>query len=401
MRVVIVGGGVAGTTAAEELKKQDPSLEVVLISEEPLALYSRVLLPHYIKGKVPRERVFLKKESWYEENNIEWLPGISVTSLDPDNAFVSLSDGRELPYDRLIIATGGDVRHLPFDLRGVSYFRNLDDTEHMLQLLNETPSGSPAVVYGGGFIACEYIDLFAYRSLPTTICFRGKHFWNSVLSNESGELINNHLKKNGVTVLPDTVLEKVLGEKELTGVITSNGELPAKILGVGMGIELDRSWIEKAGVECNRGIKTNEFFETNLPNIYAIGDAVEFYDPTVERSIQAGNWLSAIVHGRTVAKTITGNREEIKLVSSYSTNALGLEMIFIGDTNREAADKVVLRGKTEDTGITELFIRSGCLVGAVLLGRNSDRAPLTKWIQSKEQIESHLDRIQNPNEPLV
>jgi len=176
MRVVIVGGGVAGTTAAEELKKQDPSLEVVLISEEPLALYSRVLLPHYIKGKVPRERVFLKKESWYEENNIEWLPGISVTSLDPDNAFVSLSDGRELPYDRLIIATGGDVRHLPFDLRGVSYFRNLDDTEHMLQLLNETPSGSPAVVYGGGFIACEYINLFAYRSLPTTICFRGKHF---------------------------------------------------------------------------------------------------------------------------------------------------------------------------------------------------------------------------------
>src|SRR6188474_1489970 len=103
MRVVIVGGGIAGTTAAEELRKLAPAAEITIVSEERHPVYSRVLLPHYLKGKVPRERVFLKKEEWYAEQKIEWLVGTRVDACDPKNAFVTLSDGRELPYDKLLI----------------------------------------------------------------------------------------------------------------------------------------------------------------------------------------------------------------------------------------------------------------------------------------------------------
>ena len=154
MNYVIIGGGVAGTTAAEELRKRDASAEITLVSEEQHPLYSRVLLPHYLKGKVPRERIFLKKETWYAEQNIEWLTGITCVHLDPRNKCVGFSDGRELPYDKLLIATGGEVRAIDHDLRGVSYLRTLDDADHLVQLLSEASTSVRAGIFGGGFIAC-------------------------------------------------------------------------------------------------------------------------------------------------------------------------------------------------------------------------------------------------------
>ena len=88
MKYLIIGGGVAGTTCAEELRKRDSQAEITILSEEHHPLYSRVLLPHYIKGKIPRERVFLKRDTWYGEQNIEWMPGVSAQHLDPKNKFV-------------------------------------------------------------------------------------------------------------------------------------------------------------------------------------------------------------------------------------------------------------------------------------------------------------------------
>ena len=141
MRYLILGGGIAGTSAAEELRKRDAAAEIAIVSEEQHPVYSRVLLPHYVKGKIPRERVFLKKETWYGEQNIEWLTGVRATNIDVKNQSVALSDGRELPYDKLLIATGGEIRTLPFERRGVAYLRTIDDTDHLLQLLGERTVG--------------------------------------------------------------------------------------------------------------------------------------------------------------------------------------------------------------------------------------------------------------------
>src|SRR3989338_5054567 len=126
MRYIIVGGGAAGSTAAEELRKLAPAAEIILIDQEQHRFYSRVLLPHYLIRQIDREKVFLKKESWYQEQKIEWLPGLSVVSLDTKNKHVVLSDGRELPYDKLLIASGLEPRLLEQDMCGVSYLRTLD-----------------------------------------------------------------------------------------------------------------------------------------------------------------------------------------------------------------------------------------------------------------------------------
>lgn len=387
MHYLIVGGGVAGTTCAEELRKRDASAQITILSEEQHPLYSRVLLPHYMKGKIPRERVFLKRETWYVEQNIEWHPGVLAQHLDVRNKFVGTSDGREYTYDKLLIATGGEVRPLEEDMRGVSYFRTLDDADQFLQLVTEQGNQARGMVYGSGFIACEYINLFKHFSIPMAVAYRGPHFWTHSLLPEAGELIAHTVGANGVEVLENTPLQSLKGDTELRGIVTRHGEHHATILGVGIGIEPDFSWLRDAGIEVGAGVKANEFLETNVPDVFTAGDVAEFFDPILGRQIQIGNWMNAMSQGRTLAKTMTGERTRFQLVSSYATNVLGLEIIFVGDVEKAAAEKIELIGSLETGGITQVFERDGRVVGAAIIGRNKDRAPITKAIQEKTNIQ--------------
>ncbi len=376
MHHVIVGGGVAGTTAAEELRKLDANADITVVSEEEHPLYSRVLLPHYVKGKVPRERVFLKKETWYQEQNIEWLRGMRVESLDVRNKHVVLSDGRELPYDKLLIVTGGDVRTIPGDSgEQVSYFRTLDDADHLHWLFDRSQEGDTAAVYGGGFIACEYINMFAHFHRPLSVGLRGPWFWSRVFDEQTGELVNEWMRTHGVNVVTN------IGFDEFSTPPLHHSTTPT-ILGIGVGITPDFSWIKEAGIETNIGVRADEFLRTNIPDIFTAGDIAEFYDPIVKRHINVGNWMSAMTHGRVVAKNMLGEAVPVKLVSSYATNVLGLEMIFVGDVDRGAADEVLVKGSKLAGGITQLFVRGGVVVGATIVGRNADRAVVTKAIES-------------------
>ncbi len=388
MRYVIVGGGIAGTTAAEELRKLQPDAEITIVSEEQHPVYSRVLLPHYLKGKVPRERVFLKQPDWYEKNNIEWLTGTRVEKLDVKNNFVALSEGREIEYDKVLIATGGEVLPIGEDLRGVSYFRTVDDADHLLQLVGERAADARAAIYGGGFIACEYLNFFAQEKIPTTIAFRGPHFWSRIFDAESGKLLNDHLRAGGVEVITDagSGLELV-GDQHLTAIKLPTGQtIPCSILGVGVGIKTELEWIRDAGVEVDHGVKANEYLETNAPNVYAAGDNAEFFDVVVGHHRLVGNWMNAQMQGRMVAKSMAGERTPFRLVSSYATNALGLEIIFVGETDRSQTDEIVVRGSAEAKGVTQVFLKNHKVVGATILGRNKDRAPITKLVNDQSDV---------------
>lgn len=381
MTYVIVGGGVAGTTAAEELRKLEAGSEIVLISREQHPLYSRVLLPHYIKGKIERERVFLKKESWYQENKIEWLRGLEVVKCDPKNKFVELSDGRELPYDKLLIASGNEPRVLEAEQRGVNYLRSLDDADHLIQLLNERKKDTKAAIYGGGLIACEYLNLFVAHDLPVTIALRGKHFWSRNLNDEAGEFLNNHLRNQAVSVIPEAKFLGVEGDKELLAMKLDKQDVPCGILGIGVGVESDLSWIKEAGIETQRGVRVNEFLETNTPDVWAIGDVAEYFDVLAGRHIMFGNWQKAMSQARVAAKSMTGEKTQYVQVPSYAMEVLGLDITFVGDVEIAAADQVLMRQGNDGKGPTLMLMRNDKLVGAVIMGRNEDRMPLTKVIE--------------------
>ncbi|MBI2551391.1 FAD-dependent oxidoreductase [Candidatus Uhrbacteria bacterium] len=386
MNHLIIGGGIAGTTAAEEIRKKDKEASITLVSEEFHPLYSRVLLPHYLKGKIPRERVFLKKESWYAEQNIDWMVGITALKLDAKNRFVALSNGRELPYDKLLIASGMDVRPLFGNLPGVMYLRTLEDADEILEQTNPTSlpptSHLPALVYGGGFIACEFINYFTNIGWPVRVAHRGSQFWEKFLLPEAGALIRTHLEANGVEVLPHMPEPEVAGKDRLESVSFNGKAMPCRALGVGIGLRPDWQWALENGVKVDRGVVVNEFLETDVEDIFAAGDIVQFQDIVTRRSIQVGNWMNAIMQGRVAAANMLGEKKPFRLVSSYATDLLGMTIIFIGDTEKAAADKVEIEAKPLENGLIQRHFRNGVLVGAVLMNQNKERAILTKQIDT-------------------
>ena len=387
MRYLIIGSGVCGTSAAEELRKIDADAEITLISTETHRLYSRVLLPRFVKGVLPRERCFLKKETWYEEQNIRCVFGVFVNELNVNEQTVSTSDGQTFSFDKLLLATSGNLLKFPDKLHGISYLRTIDDADELINLLAECADlpeeKRRAGIVGGSFIAVEYINFFAQHKIPTDLFMLEKTFFGSALDDESFAVLQAKIEAEGIRLHTNTSVKKLLGTNHLEGLQTADKEFSLSLLGVGIGIRPDFSWIKNVGIEVNRGILTNEFLETNAPNIYAAGDVAEFYDSFAERQVIVGNWLNAQAQGRTVAKTMGGERTAFSAVRAYSTNVCGNEIIFIGDTDVGFADKIVRRGSREENGVTQIFVRNEKIVGATLVNRNAERAELTKMIQEK------------------
>lgn len=383
--IVILGGGIAGTSAAEELRKANADVSITIIEQEHHPLYSRVLLPHYVKGKVAREKVFLKTWGWYAEHRIDIMPGVRIEAIDVANRFVRTSEGRELPFDALILAGGAELNVMGGEPRGTSYLRGVDDADEFVALIRETKMRAAdeqrGVVIGGGFIALEYINIFAHFGIACDVVLRGKGFWSQLLSEHAQSILAAKAIAGGMTLHMNERNPELVGEKSIEGVKLSDGStLPAAIVGVGIGMHPDQSFYRDAGCDIERGVITNEFFETKHPGVYAIGDGAEFFDQHVGRRVCYGNWMNAQMQGRAVAKTILGERVAFDLVSSYTTNLLGMQMVFIGDVDRVAADEVKqIFATSESSG--EEYYRKGKCVGATLIGDVALRAAITARIR--------------------
>ncbi len=382
--ILIIGGGIAGTTAAEEIRKRDAAAHITILSEEQHPCYSRVLLPHYVKDKVTREKVFLRTSTWYLDKQLDFMPGVRALEIDIENKFVRTSEDRELPFDKLLLTTGADVALLHDDLRGVSYLHSVDDADHLKALIGEVRALKPefqrAAIYGGGFIACEYANIFKHYEIPFVMIMRGPGFWSKILSPHAQDILRCQAEQHGVTVITDEPMPTLIGEDELLGLKLKDGRtVDARLLGVGIGAKTDDKILQNAKIPMNHGILANEYLETSIPDVYAAGDVAEFQDTMVSRRVKYGNWMNAQMQGRAVGATIAGERTAFKLVSSYATNLLGLHIVFIGDVDRERADEVRVGIETTDAS-QELFFRDGKLVGAVLIGDMSSRATLTQNI---------------------
>lgn len=386
--IVILGGGIAGTTAADEIRKKNADVTITIIEQEHHPLYSRVLLPHYVKGKIPREKVFLKTWEWYQDNRIEMMAGVRAEAIDIPNRFVKTSEGRELPFDALVLAGGGELNVIGGEPRGVSYLRGIDDADELVGLLKETlmrPEGDRrGVVYGGGFIALEYINIFKHFGISCDVVMRGRGFWSSTLSAHSQDVLAKKAMSGGALLHTNEAEPTILGEREVTGVKLSSGaEIACSILGVGIGMHPDQQFYRDCGMEINHGIVTNEYLETAHPSVYGIGDGAEFFDTNVARHVVYGNWMNAQSQGRAVAKAICGERAPFNLVSSYATHLFDMHIVFIGDVDRKAADEIKQVVETDSASVEE-FYRGGKIVGAVLIGDISGRATITARIAARE-----------------
>jgi NAD(P)H-nitrite reductase large subunit len=389
-RYVIIGNGVAGTTAAETLRKSDPHCRIVLIDDEPYPLYNRIALPRVLKQTTRPERTIIKQIPWHTENRIELYLDTTVTRVDTESKMVTTASGTDFPYDKLLVASGGRPNPLVAPgaegIAGIYNFQTLDDTK---AIMARAERAKASVTVGGSFIAYELTEAFRHRNIPTTWLIRGPRFLHRIIDEDGGALIDLLARQVGVeTRYGESVAEVHSENGEVTGITTTSGsQLECDLVGVGVGLTLRTEFLKNTPVHLNVGVVTNEFLETNVPDVYAAGDVAEFYDPYIETHNQMGTWNNAAAHGRTAANNMLGDRRAYNEVPYYTSTMFESQMAAIGTTpDIRSGMESVTRADMSAHVYRRLFFYDGRLAGAVLVGDIRVRRQLMDIIKSKQVI---------------
>ena len=311
-KTIIVGNGIAGITAARHIRKLSDN-EITVISGETDYFFSRTALMYIYMGHMKFENTKPYEDHFWEKNRIN-LKKAWVTSIDFDNKKIIL-ENESMDYDQLVLATGSQSNMFGWpgqDLEGVQGLYQYQDLELMEK---NTKNVKNAVILGGGLIGVEMAEMLHSRGIHVTYLIREEHFWGNMLPKEEGTLIDNHLAENGIDLRPQTELEEILddGNGRVKGIKTKDGEIiDCQFVGLTVGVHPNIDLVKDSKVETDRGILVDEFLETNVPDVYAIGDCAQLKKPPAHRRPIEAVWYVGRMMGETVARSITGEKTTYK-----------------------------------------------------------------------------------------
>ncbi len=398
-RYVIIGNGVAGTSAAETLRKYNPNCSIHLLTNEPYPLYNRVSLPRFLQGVIIESKVMIHDFAWHEQRNIQLVTETLVSAVSTEEQVVMTDDGQRFPYDALLIATGGWANPLRVpgaeNTRHIYNFVTLDDTKTIIARMLEART---ALAYGGSFISYELCDGFAMRKLDTTWMMRGPFWLRSALDPDGGEVVDAIARKFGVEVIHGDEIEAVVPNNGVPGYVkTKQGRtIQADVIGVGLGITLNTSILANTPVGMRQGVVVNEYLETNVPHVYAAGDVAEFFDSTISKHHTMGTWDNAMAHGRIVAINMAGGHEAYVDIPTYTSPLFDVNIAVVGtaESHNPELTSLSLReaGEKGNENYRKLFFRDNKLVGVLMIGSPKGRKKLVEIVKNQHVLETAAER---------
>jgi NAD(P)H-nitrite reductase large subunit len=307
--IVILGNGISGITAAREIRKRSDD-QITVISNETDHFYSRTALMYIYMGQLEFHHTRPYEDWFWAKNRID-LVKADVQSVDFQNKLLLYADGQTLTYDVLILAVGSLPNFAGWpgqELRGIQGLYGKPDLDRME---TDTKDIQQAVVVGGGLIGIELCEMLLSRGIRVSFLVREKSFWSSVLPAEESALVTRHIREHHVDLRTATELAEFRGDEagRVKSVLTKQGdEITAQFVGVAVGVHPNIDQLKNTVLETDRGILVNEYLETNLPDVYAIGDCVQHRTPPKGRKAVEQIWYTGRIMGETVAQTITGKR---------------------------------------------------------------------------------------------
>jgi NAD(P)H-nitrite reductase large subunit len=385
LNYVIVGNGAAGTTAAEVIRQKDPAGSVTLITDEPYPLYNRVALPRYIKSLVPEDKVVMRSAAQHAKSGIAFLPETRVSKVSVEEHTVLLSSGRELPWDRLLIATGGRPNPLRVpggDAPNVHNFQTLDESKRIDADLARCKQG---VAVGGSFISYELTEGFRHRGLDTTWLIRGPRWLRRILDADGGALVDQIARSHGVQVVyGEEVAEVKVRDGLAVGLVTTGGRhIDCDMVGVGLGLTMNVDFLAGSGIQTHRGVLTDRFLRTSVPGVFAAGDVAEFEDVVLGRHNMMGTWDNALAHGRVAGLNMVGGQEPYVDVPTYQSGLFDTIISVLGMTPENHPElESVAQVDMAARNYRKLFFLGNRLVGAVLIGSIRGKRKLMDMIKA-------------------
>lgn len=307
--IVIIGNGISGITAARHIRKLSDHKITVISSETP-HFFSRTALMYVYMGHLKYENTKPYEDYFWKKNRIDLVLDYAK-KINTDKKLVQLQSGKTIPYDNLIIASGSQSNFFGWpgqDLNGVQGLYSFQDLEKMEK---NTMGIKHAVIVGGGLIGIEMTEMLRTRNIEVTLLVREPAFWNNVLPTQEAKMISRHILSHGVDLKHNQELKAILsvGSGKVTSISTRNGdEIACDFVGLTVGVHPNIDWLKDSDISVNKGVLVNEFLQTNIPDVYAIGDCVERqYELEGRKNIEQV-WYTGRMMGEVVAQTICGEK---------------------------------------------------------------------------------------------
>jgi NADPH-dependent 2,4-dienoyl-CoA reductase/sulfur reductase-like enzyme len=385
-RYVIIGSGVAGISAAQQIRRADPAGQIVLVSDDPHGYYSRPGLAYYLTGEVEERFLFPFSEADFRRLGAQRVQA-RAERIDPAAHRVILRDGRSLPYDRLLVATGAFalIPAVPgIDLAGVVKLDHLEDARAIRALAGKARR---AVVVGGGITALEIVEALVAQRVEVHYFLRGDRYWANVLDEKESRIIEQRLQHEGVRIHYQTELAEAVGQNgRLTAVRTKAGQtLPADLLAVAIGVQARVELGRASGLAVGKGIQVDDQQAASAPDVFAAGDAAETLDANGRASMNT-LWSPARQQGHVAGINMAGGSARYTPLPPINVTRLaGLTTTIMGsvgggqssdligiargesETWRQIPDAIVAQNDFEVNRL-RLLVGERTLLGAVVMG---------------------------------
>ncbi|MFB6125555.1 MAG: NAD(P)/FAD-dependent oxidoreductase [Halanaeroarchaeum sp.] len=395
---VIIGDGIAGSSAAETLRESDPDADITVITDEGEPLYNRILIKEFAKGKLPEAPVAIHEETWYDDRDIDLRLNTLVTDVRPDAHEVQTHEGEVIEYDQLLVATGGTPIQLPVphsDAKGIDHFWTFQDAREIKRHVEDADN---AVIIGAGLLGIDLAAIAGHQDVENAwYIMRGNRWWRYALSLDGAEIMHEAMRDVGVELVLESGVEefRVDDDGHVTETVDANGDVyPTDWASVAIGLNFNVELLQGTDVVLEDGIWVDETMRTDEADIYAAGDITQFQDPVIGTRAQNGSWGSAKEQGTVAARAMLedngqdGTAEPFRWVSSYSITHFDFPFLSFGQPTMGDDDA---ERKYSDTEWRRLTFQDGQLIGGVLIGDLSQQSKYKKLILEEAQVADQKD----------
>jgi NAD(P)H-nitrite reductase large subunit len=403
MRYIIIGGSAAAISAVETIRSIDRDSRIDLFSDEPTPLFSRVLLPYYIAEEISKPLLNFRSADFFEQNRITPHLGVRIEQISVDSKIVKTKEGDSYPFDKLLIATGGNPIIPPIqgiNKEGISTLKTMADAETIYRL-----KGKKAVVIGAGSVGVESSISLKRRGMEVTLLEQLGHILPTVFDEEAASIIQKRIQNLGIRTITGEKALQFTGNGHVRSVVTDSREIECDMVVLAVGIKPAIELAQNSGIEIGTlgGIKVNSQMMTSVSDIYAAGDVAETYDITRDSYWINAIWPCAVEQGHLAGLNMVGR--ETLYEGSFRRNSIGnfigVPAISMGLTHAETCSTCEggeafqeIKRRTKDT-YKKIIIKNGHLVGAILVGQTQKAGLFHILLKKRISVSDYIPVLMN------